>query len=151
MSDVKTLCDSYGVCRDVGCANCPNAKPKTSLAPGSNWPTYERPKEEKLEKLKRAYSPRMRKDKPLDTSLDLLKEARDFIAPLIKPECTTQLVRLYRDANGVVTGSEEVKGVHQATIAGANPYRGSFSIPFNEGFRAAERIYGITARKKRVG
>lgn len=142
-------CEHFGVCKDNNCTGCPHdAKPRTVIAPGSNWPT--RQVAEKKEQLKRAYSPRMVKEKPLDTSLDLLKEARDFIAPRIKPECTTQIIRLYRDANGVVTGSEEVKGVHQATIAGANPYRGSFSVPFNEGFRAAERIYGITARKKRT-
>lgn len=143
MSETKTLCDTHGVCRDAGCANCPrNDKPRTSLAPGANWPT-DKPAKPKA-------PPRVPKEKPTDTSLDYFKEARDFIAPLIKDKGTTQIVRLYRDAEGTIIGSEEVGLVNQAVISGNNKYMGTYASLFNEGFRAAERVYGIGVRKKRV-
>ena len=142
-------CEHFGVCKDNNCTGCPHdAKPRTVIAPGSNWPT--RQVAEKKEQLKRAYSPRVPKEKPLDTSLDYFKEARDFIAPLIKDKGTTQIVRLYRDADGTIVGSEEVELVNQAVVGGANKYMGTYASLFNEGFRAAERIYGIGIRKKRT-
>lgn len=135
-------CEHFGVCKDNNCTGCPrDVKPRTVIAPGSNWPTRQ------IEEKKKAMS-RVPKEKPLDTTLDYFKEARDFIAPRVKPKGTTQIVRLYRDADGTIVGSEKVQLVNQAVIGGANPYVGGHSAAFNEGFRAAERVYGFGIRKK---
>lgn len=155
MTAVKTLCSTYGVCRDTGCVDCPNKdRPRTTLVAGVNWPSemsvVTAPQGKRVAKEKPPTKPRVPKEKPLDTTLDYFKEARDFIAPRIKPEAIVSLVRLYRDEEGTVIRSEEVIGVPQAVITGANPYNGARAIPFNDGFRAAERIYGIIERKKRT-
>ena len=148
---MKTLCDSNGVCRGVGCETCPDrcvddGKPKTTLVRGVGWIQHEPPKEPKAS----GWRKRAIKEKPVDHTLDYFKEAHDFIAPLIKDKGTTQIVRLYRDADGTIVGSEEVELVNQAVIGGANKYMGTYASLFNEGFRAAERIYGIGVRKKRT-
>ena len=140
-------CDSYGVCRGVGCETCPghctdDGKPKTTLVRGVGWIKHEPPKPKA--------PPRVPKEKPVDHTLDYFKEAHDFIAPRVKDKGTTQLVRLYRDAEGTIVGSEEVKLVNQAAIAGVNKYMGTYASLFNEGFRAAEWIYGVGIRKKRT-
>ena len=136
-------CSDAGVCQNLKCADCPhNDKPRTTLAAGANWPAPVEPKP--------TTKPRAPKEKPLDTTLDYFKEARDFIAPRVKDKGTSQLVRLYRDAAGVIIGSEEVELLPQAYIAGVNPYSGTPAKIFNAGFRAAERLYSIGERKKRT-
>jgi hypothetical protein len=141
---VKTLCGTYGVCRDTGCVDCPrNDKPRTTLVAGVNWPSD-------TPAVTAPRGKRVPKEKPLDTTLDYFKEARDFIAPRVKDKGTSQLVRLYRDAAGVIIGSEEVELLPQAYIAGVNPYSGTPAKIFNAGFRAAERLYSIGERKKRT-
>ena len=137
----KTLCHSYGVCRDVGCHNCPNQKPKTTLAAGANWPTVTPPK---------LRVKRQPKEKPNNDTLDYFKETHDFLAPLVKPKGTKQLVMVYRDGDGKIVGAEEVKLVNQAVITGTNPFAGTKAHDFCAGFRAAERVYGIGTRKDKT-
>lgn len=138
-------CEDKAVCDSSNCANCPN-KIRTTLAPGVSWPTTAEPKPKASGWRKRA-EPKVKAD---PHALDFFKEAREFVGARIKPAGTTQLVRLYRDAEGTIVGSEEIKLVNQAVIGGANPYMGTSAHVFNEGFRAAEKAYGIGIRKPRV-
>lgn len=104
---------------------------KTILAPNAPWPSTS-PEEPKPAVLK-----------PIKD----IKPRKPYVKK-IKPY-TIKLMTVKFDEGGNVISMEPVVHCYTPRIEGCHSYKGQSANIFNEGFRAAERIYGIGKREQR--
>ena len=108
---------------------------KTILAPNAPWPAPALPPEPKAPKTPKAVKP------------------SNPCAPKVTkvvPAYRARLMKVYFDATNKVLSMEPVALCYTARIEGCHDYKGQPANIFNEGFRAAERIYGIGKRAQRT-
>lgn len=104
---------------------------KTVLAPNAPWPGREPAPEPKPPK----------EVKPREPRTPSIKKVVPF---------EIKLMQVTFNEDGSVSYMEEVKVAYQPRIEGCHSYKGQSANIFNEGFRAAERIYNIGNRKQRT-